>query len=88
MNRKCLHDGIHLPQYISPPNNTCSEVCLILFEIITQNYIVALSLGTPVCLSIGFYWMACVAKTKSEREKFKKTEHAAKLSGVCFYLWV
>lgn len=86
MNRKCLHDEIHLPQYISPPNNTCSEVCLILFEIITQNYVVALSLGTPVCLSIGFYWInpSYVAKTKSEREKFKKTEHAAKLSAVCF----
>lgn len=70
MNRKCLHDGIHLPQYISPPNNTCSEVCLILFEIITQNHIVALSLGTPVCFSIGFYWInpSYVAKTKSERE--------------------
>lgn len=70
VNRKCLHDGIHLPQYISPPNNTCSEVCLILFEIITQNHIVALSLGTPVCFSIGFYWInpSYVAKTKSERE--------------------
>lgn len=69
VNRKCLHDGIHLPQYISPPNNTCSEVCLMLFEIITQNYIVAFSLGTPVCFSIGFYWItpSYVAKTKSER---------------------
>lgn len=48
----------------------CLEVCLILFEIITQNYIVALSLGTPVCFSIGFYWInpSYVVKTKSERE--------------------
>lgn len=70
MNRKCLHDGIHLPQYISPPNNTCSEVCLILFQIITQNYIVALSLGTPVCLSIGFYWInpSYVAKRSLKRQ--------------------